>query len=70
MYNDCVIIFKIKKLKFNFVFYIVLQKVVGKFFRMFFSEKIIEVIVRCECLSYGGGGEDIVSLIKYIYYYE
>lgn len=68
MYNDCVIIFKIKRLKFNFVFYIVLQNVVGKFFRMFFSEKIIEVIVRCECLSYGEVGEDVVSFIKYIYY--
>lgn len=43
------------------MFCIVLQNVVGKFFRMFFSEKIIEMIVRCECLMYGGGGEDIVS---------
>lgn len=37
---------------------------------MFFSEKIIEMIVRCECLMYGGGGEDIVSWYKYVYYYK
>lgn len=69
MYNDCVITFKTKKLKSNFVFYIVLQKVAGKLLRMFPSEKITEAIVRRECSSYGGGGEDIVSLIKHTYYY-
>lgn len=36
---------------------------------MFPSEKITEAIVKRECSSYGGGGEDIVSLIKHTYYY-
>lgn len=31
---------------------------------MFPSEKITEAIVKRECSSYGGGGEDIVSLIN------
>lgn len=70
MYNDCVITFRTKMLKSKFVFRIVLQNVAGKLLTKFPSEKITETIVRRECSSYGGGGEDIVSLIKYTYYYK
>uniref|UniRef100_K1PIC0 Putative E3 ubiquitin-protein ligase HERC2 n=1 Tax=Magallana gigas TaxID=29159 RepID=K1PIC0_MAGGI len=39
-------------------------KVAGKLLRMFPSEKITEAIVRRECSSYGGGGEDINQIRK------